>query len=264
MGGPKFISLGQSMSGSSNKGSARRGWRKTMSLSHRLGLLGRKVGMMRIFTDDGDAVPVTVLDVSNNRVTQVKTESKRRLRVPSRWLSARARRPESPSQRPATWPRRASMAGEVLKRVPRYRLRSLAEYKPGATLPVALFAVGQMPSTCKARPSARASPARSSATTSARSVRRTATAVRTTCRARSRWRRTRAVCSRAKRCRDTCGDETVDHAEPRRRAYRRSALSCCSCKRRGAGLRRTAMWSPSAPPSRPSSRREPTDAARAP
>ena len=28
---------------------------------------------MRIFTDDGDAVPVTVLDVSNNRVTQVKT-----------------------------------------------------------------------------------------------------------------------------------------------------------------------------------------------
>ena len=39
----------------------------------RLGLLGRKVGMMRIFTDDGDAIPVTVLDVSNNRVTQVKT-----------------------------------------------------------------------------------------------------------------------------------------------------------------------------------------------
>ena len=46
-----------------------------MSLSHRLGLLGRKVGMMRIFTDDGDAVPVTVLDVSDNRVTQVKTEA---------------------------------------------------------------------------------------------------------------------------------------------------------------------------------------------
>lgn len=38
-----------------------------------LGLLGRKVGMMRIFTDEGDSVPVTVLDVSNNRVTQIKT-----------------------------------------------------------------------------------------------------------------------------------------------------------------------------------------------
>ena len=38
-----------------------------------LGLVGRKVGMMRIFTDDGDAIPVTVLDVSNNRVAQIKT-----------------------------------------------------------------------------------------------------------------------------------------------------------------------------------------------
>jgi large subunit ribosomal protein L3 len=37
------------------------------------GLLGRKVGMMRLFTEDGDAVPVTVLDVSGNRVTQIKT-----------------------------------------------------------------------------------------------------------------------------------------------------------------------------------------------
>ncbi|MDR2851667.1 MAG: 50S ribosomal protein L3 [Burkholderiaceae bacterium] len=45
-----------------------------MSLSNSLGLLGRKVGMMRLYTDDGEAVPVTVVDVSNNRVTQVKTQ----------------------------------------------------------------------------------------------------------------------------------------------------------------------------------------------
>ena len=38
-----------------------------------IGLVGRKVGMTRIFTDDGAAVPVTVLDVANNRVTQIKT-----------------------------------------------------------------------------------------------------------------------------------------------------------------------------------------------
>ena len=38
-----------------------------------LGLVGRKVGMTRIFTDDGVSVPVTVLDVSNNRIAQVKT-----------------------------------------------------------------------------------------------------------------------------------------------------------------------------------------------
>lgn len=46
-----------------------------MSLSNHLGLLGRKVGMMRLFTDDGDTVPVTVVDVSNNRVTQIKTQA---------------------------------------------------------------------------------------------------------------------------------------------------------------------------------------------
>ena len=45
-----------------------------MSQSNSLGLLGRKVGMMRLFTDDGDAVPVTVVDVSNNRVTQIKSQ----------------------------------------------------------------------------------------------------------------------------------------------------------------------------------------------
>jgi large subunit ribosomal protein L3 len=38
-----------------------------------LGLVGRKIGMTRIFTDDGVSLPVTVLDVSNNRITQIKT-----------------------------------------------------------------------------------------------------------------------------------------------------------------------------------------------
>ena len=41
-----------------------------------IGLVGRKVGMMRIFTDEGDAQPVTVLDVSDNRITQIKTADK--------------------------------------------------------------------------------------------------------------------------------------------------------------------------------------------
>ena len=40
-----------------------------------LGLVGRKVGMTRIFADDGTAIPVTVLDVSDNRITQIKTSA---------------------------------------------------------------------------------------------------------------------------------------------------------------------------------------------
>ena len=38
-----------------------------------LGLIGRKVGMTRVFTDDGASIPVTVLEVIPNRVTQIKT-----------------------------------------------------------------------------------------------------------------------------------------------------------------------------------------------
>ncbi|QUN06081.1 50S ribosomal protein L3 [Shewanella yunxiaonensis] len=38
-----------------------------------IGLIGRKVGMTRIFTEDGASIPVTVIEVEANRVTQVKT-----------------------------------------------------------------------------------------------------------------------------------------------------------------------------------------------
>jgi large subunit ribosomal protein L3 len=65
-----------------------------------LGLLGRKVGMMRLFTDDGDAVPVTVVDVSNNRVTQVKTQGLWLLRPSGGFRIAKALRVTKPGCRP--------------------------------------------------------------------------------------------------------------------------------------------------------------------
>src|SRR5690606_17990791 len=73
----KDYSPGQSQSGSKTVG--KHPPEKTMSNSTptpaawRLGLVGRKVGMTRIFTEEGESIPVTVLDVSNNRVAQVKT-----------------------------------------------------------------------------------------------------------------------------------------------------------------------------------------------
>ena len=112
-----------------------------MSLSERLGLLGRKVGMMRIFTDDGAAIPVTVLDVSNNRVTQVKTvevDGYNALQVAfgSRKAS-RVSKPEAGHLAKA-----GVEAGEVLKefRVP---ADIAGQYAPGATVPVSLFQAGQ-------------------------------------------------------------------------------------------------------------------------
>lgn len=40
-----------------------------------IGVVGRKSGMTRVFTEEGASVPVTVIEVDPNRVTQVKTES---------------------------------------------------------------------------------------------------------------------------------------------------------------------------------------------
>jgi large subunit ribosomal protein L3 len=40
-----------------------------------LGLIGRKVGMTRLFTDEGESIPVTVIDVSDNRIAQIKTQA---------------------------------------------------------------------------------------------------------------------------------------------------------------------------------------------
>ncbi len=113
----------------------------TAAHGHRLGLLGRKVGMMRIFTDDGDAVPVTVLDVSNNRVTQVKTEATdgyNALQVAfgSRKAS-RVTKPEAGHLAKA-----GVEAGEVLREF-RVSAEVVGQYKPGASVPVTLFAAGQ-------------------------------------------------------------------------------------------------------------------------
>ncbi len=41
-----------------------------------IGLVGRKAGMTRVFTDAGETVPCTVIEVLPNRVTQVKTQEK--------------------------------------------------------------------------------------------------------------------------------------------------------------------------------------------
>ena len=38
------------------------------------GILGRKVGMTQVFTKDGELVPVTVIEVEPNVVTQIKTK----------------------------------------------------------------------------------------------------------------------------------------------------------------------------------------------
>ncbi len=113
-----------------------------MSLSNHLGLLGRKVGMMRLFTDDGDAVPVTVVDVSNNRVTQVKTqENDGYVALQVTFGSRKASRVTKPEA--GHLAKAGVEAGEIIKEF-QVTAETAAKYPVGSVVPVAdLFAAGQ-------------------------------------------------------------------------------------------------------------------------
>jgi len=106
-----------------------------------LGLLGRKVGMMRIFTDDGDAIPVTVLDVSNNRVTQIKTvENDGYSAVQVTYGQRRASRVTKPQA--GHFAKAGVEAGSALGEF-RVDPAGLAEFSPGSVIPVGIFQPGQ-------------------------------------------------------------------------------------------------------------------------
>jgi large subunit ribosomal protein L3 len=106
-----------------------------------LGLLGRKVGMMRIFTDDGDSIPVTVLDVSNNRVAQVKTpETDGYSAVQVVFGQRRASRVNKASA--GHYAKAGVEAGTLLKEF-RIEAAQAAEFKAGDAVNVSLFEVGQ-------------------------------------------------------------------------------------------------------------------------
>ncbi len=106
-----------------------------------LGLLGRKVGMMRIFTDDGDSIPVTVLDVSNNRVAQVKTpETDGYTAVQVVFGQRRASRVNKAAA--GHYAKAGVEAGTMLRE---FRIDSTkaAELKAGDTINASMFEVGQ-------------------------------------------------------------------------------------------------------------------------
>jgi large subunit ribosomal protein L3 len=106
-----------------------------------LGLVGRKVGMTRIFTEDGVSVPVTVLDVSNNRVAQIKTLRSDGYSVVQ--VAFGKRRPSRVNKPLAGHLAKAGVeAGHVLREfaVPDQDLSAL---KPGDQISVTIFTAGQ-------------------------------------------------------------------------------------------------------------------------
>jgi len=107
-----------------------------------LGLVGRKVGMTRIFAEDGTTVPVTVLDVSNNRVTQIKTpdtDGYAAVQVAyGRRRASRVTKAEAGHLAKA-----GAEAGSILKEF-RVERDQLAGFKPGDVVSVSIFQAGQM------------------------------------------------------------------------------------------------------------------------
>jgi large subunit ribosomal protein L3 len=107
-----------------------------------LGLVGRKVGMTRIFTDDGNAVPVTVLDMSGNRVSQIKsvaTDGYDALQI------AHGTRKASRVNKP-TAGHFAKAGIEPARGMTEFRVSAevAAQYQPGATITVEIFQPGQL------------------------------------------------------------------------------------------------------------------------
>ena len=106
-----------------------------------IGLVGRKVGMTRIFTEDGDALPVTVLDVSDNRIAQIKTpDTDGYAAVQVAFGKRRASRVNKPLA--GHLAKAAVAAGSVLREFPA-SAAELAELKVGGKIGVEIFKVGQ-------------------------------------------------------------------------------------------------------------------------
>src|SRR5688572_12062355 len=107
-----------------------------------LGLVGRKVGMTRVFTDDGDTVSVTVVDVSNNRVTQLKTlESDGYAGVQVTFGKRRASRVVKAAA--GHFAKAGVEAGHILREF-RVAPEKLADLKVGGVVAANVFQVGQM------------------------------------------------------------------------------------------------------------------------
>ena len=106
-----------------------------------LGLVGRKVGMTRIFTADGDSIPVTVLDVSDNRVAQIKTvETDGYIAVQVAFGTRRASRVTKPLA--GHLAKAGVQAGEILKEF-KIDAAKAAELSAGTMIGVDIFEVGQ-------------------------------------------------------------------------------------------------------------------------
>lgn len=105
-----------------------------------LGLIGRKVGMTRIFTEDGVSIPVSIIEATPNRVTQIKTGEIDGYSAVQ--VAVGTRKSNSVNKAQAGHYAKANVeAGRVIGE---FRLEGEVSHKPGDEITVAIFEAGQM------------------------------------------------------------------------------------------------------------------------
>jgi large subunit ribosomal protein L3 len=110
-------------------------------LTMSIGLVGRKRGMTRVFTEDGISIPVTVIEAQPNRITQVKTTESDGYRALQ--VTAGSRKPSRVSKPQAGHFASAKVeAGDLITEF-RVDDGEDADFQPGGEIKVDRFAVGQ-------------------------------------------------------------------------------------------------------------------------
>lgn len=111
-----------------------------------IGIVGRKVGMTRIFTEDGASVPVSVVEVLPNRITQVKTvENDGYQAIQITTGSRRASRVTKPMA--GHYAKAGVEAGRGLWEF-RTEGEEAAELEVGGEVPISIFEEGQKVDVC--------------------------------------------------------------------------------------------------------------------
>jgi len=110
----------------------------------RTGLLAKKLGMTRLFKDDGTHVPVTVLHLDNVQVVAAKTQEKDGYTaVQLGWGTAKVKNVSKPNKG-----HYAKASVEPKMKLVEFRVSADAMLEPGATLSAAHFVVGQKIDVC--------------------------------------------------------------------------------------------------------------------
>ncbi|MFT6153013.1 MAG: large subunit ribosomal protein L3 [Crocinitomicaceae bacterium] len=104
-----------------------------------LGLVGKKAGMTRIFTEDGASIPVTVIEITPNRVSQIKTTDTDGYNAVQ--VTAGEKKASRVSKAAAGHFAKANVAAG--SRLLEFRTEEVAEFSVGDELTVARFEAGQ-------------------------------------------------------------------------------------------------------------------------